>query len=260
MDHPSESSLDGSAMGAVPRGPARRPPGRPSLSHYVAAPVSSIRDETPTSRVLTLDLRGSELVGQYTTPGQYVQMMVDDHPPTFFSIASAPAQATSLEFLIRQKGGPAEALCRLSPGDEVWVSPVAGAGFPMDRIVGGDLLLFATGSGMAPIRAALLHVLPRRDALGAVHLFYGVRDEREVAFMSEIDGWIQAGIDVHLTLSRPGEGWAGLRGYVQHSLERIGPPVEGASVLVCGVDGMVTAVTEALSGRGLPRDHVFKNF
>lgn len=234
--------------------------GSRSLSHYLPLRVLEVHPETPTAALVSVDLTDVTLPTPYVMPGQYLQMRVGDHPPAFFSIASPPADTRRLQFLIRRQGPAAEAILTLQPGEEVWVSPVAGAGFPMGRAEGGDLLLFATGSGIAPIRAVVGHVLGRRARFGRVWLYMGARNEAEVAFASEIEGWERGGINVRLALSQPSTAWTGARGYVQSLLAQDRPELAGVTALVCGVEGMIEAVTAEMEARGVPRDHVFKNF
>lgn len=236
---------------------------------FITVPIASIRPETPTLVRLSLDLRGSPLMGQYTVPGQYVRMFVGEQTPNYFSIASAPEDRRHLEFLIRTKGDPALALAASRAGDPVQVSPVAGRGFPVDEGRGGDLALFAAGSGIAPIRAVIGHVLADRRAFGHVTLCYGVRDRQELAFGDEIDAWRAAGIETWVTLSRPTEDWVGLRGYVQDSLDHALPPgawprspepADLPTAFVCGFEEMVEAITAGLEVRGVPPSRIFKNF
>ena len=55
-------------------------------------------------------------------------------------------------------GSAAAALCEAAPGATVDASPVLGSGFPMDRAPPSSfhtMLLFATGSGIAPVRALI---------------------------------------------------------------------------------------------------------
>jgi ferredoxin-NADP reductase len=71
---------------------------------------------------------------------------------------------------------------RCCAGAEVSVSPVQGKGFPVEKIPAADVstvLMFATGSGISPIKALIesgsLEAGSRKD----VRLYWGTRNEGE---------------------------------------------------------------------------------
>jgi len=113
----------------------------------------------------------------YTAPGQYCQFRVgEDSKPAFIAIASAPGQP--VELLVKAQGGTSDQLCRLRAGDRLECSPVMGGGFPLDQAPPADfdtLLLFATGSGISPVRACIESGALRAAERQAVKLYYGVR-------------------------------------------------------------------------------------
>lgn len=82
---------------------------------------------------------------------------------------------------------------------QVMVSPVMGKGFPLEKVPPedfGTMLIFATGSGISPIKALIdagdLDATDRQD----VTLFYGAHDANSMAFMS----WCEAACPYSLSL------------------------------------------------------------
>lgn len=95
----------------------------------------------------------------------------------------------------RSSGSTAELLCNASAGDPVSVSPVMGKGFALDRLPASTtraVLLFATGSGISPLRAVIdSGALAGRD----VTLYYGTRNPgegTEQGWGRDMQGWIGA--------------------------------------------------------------------
>ena len=102
----------------------------------------------------------AETAKGYTTPGMFVQMRTSEEgKPAFIAIASAPEEGSStFELLIKSTEGTAGEICALAAGSEVGVSPVMGKGFDLSKAPEDETpvtLLFATGSGISPIRALI---------------------------------------------------------------------------------------------------------
>jgi NAD(P)H-flavin reductase len=209
---------------------------------------------------LVLDIGGTPLVGTHRTPGQYVRLALPEVGEGMFAIASAPEPfSTRWEFLLKGGGPLADALMRLEPGAEVRSTRPEGRGFPLVLARGKDLVLFATGSGISPIRSVIESIRAERSAYGRVTLFFGARTPQAFAYEDELHQWEAAGIRVVRTVSQPGaSGWQGLTGYVQAHLGE--ESVEGALAFVCGQSGMVQGVMDALRTRGLPREAIHLNY
>ncbi|EFJ45138.1 hypothetical protein VOLCADRAFT_106094 [Volvox carteri f. nagariensis] len=203
------------------------------------------------------------LAAGYAVPGQFIQIKVGDSKPGFFAIASAPGAHSDglLEFLI--KGAPgttAELLCNAGDGTEVAVSPVMGKGFPLDRLPASNttaVLMFATGSGISPIRAVIdSGTLAGRD----ITLYYGTRNTDSTAYRELLPDWQAKGVKVVQVFSESKQG------YVHDVFEREGLsklPADAASAvgaLLCGHKGMCQAITSLLTAKGVPPEKILLNF
>jgi NAD(P)H-flavin reductase len=207
---------------------------------------------------LGLDVKGTPIAGAHRLAGQYVKLSLEGKGEGYFAIASAPGDGHHFEFLIKRGSPLADALGASRAGDPVKMSAPSGKGFPLERARGRDLLLFATGSGISPIRSVIEEVRRERAAYGKVLLFFGARTPDAFAFDAELAEWERAGIEVVRTVSQPPEGWTGRRGYVQAHLGNT--DVAGAVAFLVGQKPMVQAVTDELARRGMPRENVFLNF
>lgn len=222
----------------------------------VAAVLPAAEDLTE----LILDIGGTPLVGTHRTPGQYVRLALPEMGEGMFAIASPPEPfGTRWEFLLKGGNPLADTLVTLQPGAPVRSWRPEGRGFPLAQARGGNLLLFATGSGISPIRSVIESIRQERGAYGRVTLYFGVRTPRAFAYEDELHHWEAADIRVVRTVSQPGaSGWQGLTGYVQAHLGE--EQVEDTVAFVCGQSGMVQGVMDALRTRGLPREAIHLNY
>jgi NAD(P)H-flavin reductase len=143
------------------------------------------------------------------------------------------------------------------------MSPPFGDGFPVEDGLDRDVLLFAAGSGIAPIRALVQHVLDDRAIFRRVTLFYGQRHGSEFAYTGEHLDWERGGIRVVLCPSQEDDAWPGVRGRVQEvasSLALGGAEPGRTTAFVCGMTAMVDDVRATLAKSGVPPEHVHLNF
>lgn len=218
----------------------------------------------------------AETAAEYAVPGQYVQVRLnEDTKPLFLAIASAPdKENASFEFLIKKTEGN-EWMTGAKGGDTVELSQVLGGGFPMEENFDGfkydfptqNVLLFAAGSGIAPIKAAmesgLLGVAAGEEggAGRTARLYYGVQNSDELCFVDSFSKWEQKGFQIVPVLSQAPDDWKGRTGYVQAALEEDGVPIpRNSGALMCGMKGMAESVKDVLSKAGVFEGRVLTNF
>jgi NAD(P)H-flavin reductase len=211
---------------------------------------------------LVVDFGDTGIADGYTVGGQFVQLAVGGGKPGFYAIASAPGGERRLEFLVKKDGATSAALCELWPGATISSSAVMGRGFPVADHPGRDLLIFATGSGISPIRALVEGGVA--EGRGQVHLYYGCLDHSWMAYRERLDDWRARGVAVHTTFDHEPEGsdYSGPTGFVQDVYAAAPPDIDvrEAAAVLCGLKGMVQATTALLTGQGMPADRVLLNF
>jgi NAD(P)H-flavin reductase len=222
--------------------------------------VLAARDETPALRSLRLDL--GPLAATHSLPGQVVKVRAPSGE-AYFALASAPAADRHADLLVKRGGRIADEVVAASvPGATLEVSAPFGKGFPVAAAEGRDVLLFAAGSGIAPVRALLEHMMAHRDRFGRATLFYGQRTGSDFAYRSEHLDWERHGIRVVLCPSAD-EAWQGVRGRVQEVARALafgGADPGGTEAFVCGMSAMVADVKATLAEAGVPPEHVHLNF
>lgn len=232
----------------------------PTAHH--ATPVVAAWDETPALRGLRL-LLPPVAAAEHQRPGQVVKVRVAPGEG-YFALASAPSADGRAELLVKRGAPVADAVVEAArPGASLELTSPFGRGFPLESARGRDVLLFAAGSGVAPIRSLVQAIIARRDEVDRVVLFYGQRRGAEFAYRAEHLGWERRGVRVVLCPSDEDDTWPGVRGRVQeaaHALDWGGARPAQASAFVCGMSPMVKEVRAALAAAGAPPEHVHVNF
>jgi NAD(P)H-flavin reductase len=229
---------------------------------FTAVPVLAAWDETPALRGIRL-LLPPPPARAHARPGQVVKVRAAGGEG-FFALATAPGPAgTPAELLVKRGHRVADGVAGAVAGGTLEVTEPFGKGFPVEDAEGRDVLLFAAGSGIAPIRSLVQDVIARRDAFRRVTLFYGQRRGGEFAYRAEHVEWERRGVRVVLCPSAEDEAWLGVRGRVQEvarSLAFGGIAPEGAVAFVVGMTSMVDDVKRTLAQAGVPPERVHLNF
>jgi NAD(P)H-flavin reductase len=231
-------------------------------AEHEPAPVLDAWDETAAFRGIRLALPPT-LARAHERPGQVVKARTEAGE-AFFALASAPDPGGTAELLVKRGGAVADALVAAAvPGRSIDLTRPFGAGFPVEEAEGRDVLVFAAGSAIGPIRALLQHLMIHRNRFGRVTLFYGQRRGAEFAYRAEHLDWERRGIRVVLCPSGEDDAWQGVRGWVQEvarSLAFGGAPPGEAVAFVSGMTAMVEDVRVTLAAAGVPPGRVHANF
>ncbi len=192
----------------------------------------------------------------HVRPGQYCELRVPGGEAAPYALANTPDER-ALVFIVKAGGDPGADIARLRVGEAVEVAVPSGPGFELGRAEGLDVAFVATGTGIAPIRAALDAVLARREVFGALSLYYGVRDDRFIALAHDLQRWRDAGVRVRVHHSRRG----GVResGYVQDMIEDDAPDPRLTYFVVAGHVELVAALVRYVTARGVGRERVIEN-
>ena len=273
---------------------------------WSAAAVERNIQACPSGSCISLKLNVDDGT-EFMYPGQYVQVKPSgdtDVNPVFLAIASAPTgtppkptppgkkkkakdeadaaagpeASTPLpgtwEFLIKKTDNN-DWLTNIQPGQSLDVSQVMGGGFPCQENLEGfkydfptqNVLLFATGSGIAPIRSAIESKQLNISGGRTCTLYYGVRTPDDMPYVSKFAQWEELGVQVVPVISQPdlpcesGAVWQGRTGYVQNALEEDGVPIpRNSGALLCGVKGMCESVKSTLLDSGMFEGRILFNF
>jgi len=218
--------------------------------------ISGIRDQARITR--SFDLRPERAVD--FTPGQVAILRVEGEEPAYFAFAGAPADR-DLEVLVKQKAGASRIIYDMCVGGRIELLDVCGRGFMLDEMTGRDLVFVAMGTGVAPLRSALRHVLKRKNEFGQLVVLYGARTPDDFCYRDETDAWESAGVELRQVVSRPdGHDWSGPTGYVQSLLDNVLPHLASPVALICGSREMIDQTRERLGKMGFKPDEILTNY
>ena len=193
-------------------------------------------------------------------PGQVAVLSVPGEAPAYFAFASAP-EDPELEVLVKQKMGASNLIFDMNPGERIELLEVAGHGFALDEQQGKDLVFVAMGTGVAPLRSALRHVLSRQKEFGQLVVLYGARTPDDFCFRDETEDWEAAGVELRQVISRPdGHDWSGPTGYVQTLLDHVLPALQSPVALICGSPEMMEQTRGRLQQMGFAPDAILTNY
>jgi NAD(P)H-flavin reductase len=224
--------------------------------------IADLRPSTPGTRLLRLALDGIRfdfLAGQAVLLGLHGQ---DERRP--YSIASGPDEARRtgwLDFLVKvdASGEPGPHLTGWRTGAAVDIVGPLGGFSVSGRADGGTVLFVAGGTGIAPLRSILRHLIDA-GSTARLRLVESARSPTEFAFADEF-GQMAAGglIEWYPTVTQDDEdAWTGPRGRIDESL--LASLVEGSSTMcfVCGPPEMVVTVRDLLGRLGIPDERIHR--
>jgi NAD(P)H-flavin reductase len=178
-------------------------------------------------------------------------------PGQFNMLSGDPGRPELLVHTIRAVGAVTRALQRLRKGDLVGVRGPFGTAWPVEEAHGHDLVIVAGGSGLAPLRPALYHVLGHRSMYGRVVLLYGARTPRDILYPKQLSLWRgRFDVEVEVTVDRATADWQGSVGLVTRLIERAPFDPASAMAFLCGPEVMIRFSALALEGRGVARDSI----
>jgi ferredoxin-NADP reductase len=227
----------------------------------VTVPLAGVSAATPRSRLVTLDLRGS---GFSFLPGQAVLVGAHGAPERRpYSIACSPEQAADtdrLELLmaLEDNGELGPHLPSVAAGTLVDVDGPLGTFIFPAALTHRRLLFVAGGTGIAPLRAMIDHVL-RRTPARAMSVLYSARRGDEFAFIDELRAHAASGrLELHPTVTRDdGPAWAGGRGRIGRThFESVLHEPAATLCFVCGPRTMVSESVAMLQQLGVPESAI----
>jgi ferredoxin-NADP reductase len=227
--------------------------------------------------------------------GQFISAVADDpngkQQTRAYSIASA-ANGNHFELCVNRVpdgffSNHLADLTDLPPGGSIEVHGPHGH-FVLKQPV-TDSIFISTGTGVAPMRGFAQWLFPQtgpdagldRSEGKEIWMVYGTRHESELYYREEFEAMAARQPNFHYlpTLSRAGDSWKGLRGYVQDHVARIieeraarlgitlpvaapDPSIPPADLkfdiyaYICGLNNMVSSVREKLASYGWHRKQI----
>jgi len=191
----------------------------------------------------------------------------------YYSIASGPGYGNRFDLCIKQTDDKiGEAISGLEPGG--WFQCFGPSGDFSVRAEPRDSLFIATGSGIAPLRSMIEHLIGHHEAIAqkAVEnddepplprnlcLIHGARTVDRLLYEDQFDTLASEHPYFHFwpTVSRPHPEWEGRRGRVlQHLGDAVNGNAQDIDVYICGRTEMIDIVREELAEVGVDPGSIF---
>ena len=197
--------------------------------------------------------------------GQYIEFILKDGRRRAFSIANAPHLDEYLELHIRHIPGGSftghvfdemkdRALLRIE-------GPLGN--FYLREESPRPVIMMAGGTGFAPIKGMLEHAF-YTGFDRPIHLFWGVREQRDL-YMDELPaGWAKqhAGFRYTPVLSEPAErtpDWQGATGLVTDAVIQAYPQLDAFDIYMSGPPAMIEAATPHFVAHGAQPGHMYSD-
>lgn len=217
--------------------------------------IARVRRET--AETVTLSLPAPPGTASFL-PGQFNMLYVFAVGEVPISFSGDPSRPEEIEHTIREAGAVTAALRRLRRGAVIGVRGPYGRPWPLDRVVGRNLVLVAGGLGLAPLRPAVLHILAHRHQYGDVRLLIGARSPGDLLYRRDLARWRARGdLRVETIVDRAGPDWKGRVGVVPALLADTPLTPDRTAVFVCGPEVMMRFTARELLERGLPDRDVY---
>jgi CDP-4-dehydro-6-deoxyglucose reductase len=198
-------------------------------------------------------------------PGQYLDVLLEDGKRRSFSIACPPHDAGLLELHVRRVagGGFTERLfgagaTPLAPGSLLHIEGPMGQ-FSY-RHGPGPVIMVAGGTGFAPLKSMLRHVLETGLSRN-IHFYWGARHAADVYEEQRVLEWTrrhpQLSFTAVLSEARSAEAAHHRTGWVHDAVLADHPNLSAFEVYTAGPPAMIEAMRASFPRHGLPRERLY---
>ena len=168
---------------------------------------------TEQEKFFRIELDGKKELGHL--PGQFVQVSLFGYGEAPISVCSSSTDKGFFDLTVRRVGSVTNALHRLEAGATLGIRGPFGSSFPIDKMVGSNLLIVAGGLGIVPLRSLIRYILDKRKDFGEVQILLGCKTPKDMLFSDEIDDWARrADIKFNCTVDRADPEWKGNVGLI----------------------------------------------
>jgi ferredoxin-NADP reductase len=172
-----------------------------------------------------------------------------------YSVASPPHEPNALELCVQHvEGGIASTFFwHLKGGETVTITGPHGR-FLLKEPMDYEPVFMATGTGVAPLRGMIKHLL-HINFMKPTWLFFGTRYEHALLYESEFRSFagLRHNFRYYPTVSRP-KDWRGETGHVQQTFQKYITDYSNKEIYLCGWLEVVKAVCKDLEALGVPKE------
>lgn len=187
-------------------------------------------------------------------PGQYIDILLEDGRHRSFSIANAPHNDEFLELHIRlvENGLFTPKVFNSMQAKELMRIEGPHGSFFFHEDSDRDIILVAGGTGFAPIKSILEHLI-EEQITRTVYLYWGARSEADLYLNELSENWMSENNNIRYipVLSQAESTWSGKTGYVHQAVLDDFSDLEPFDIYVCGPPAMIIAAKEEFQTKGM---------
>jgi len=195
--------------------------------------------------------------------GQYIDILMRGGMRRSLSLANPPHADEFLELHLRNYGGPFSdhVFNKMKEKDILRFEGPLGTFFMREESA-KPMILLASGTGFAPIKAMIEHAL-HKGVTRPMTLYWGGRRPADLYLNDLPQGWQRDhGIKYVPVISDalPEDGWTGRTGFVHRAVMEDFPDMTGYQVYACGAPVVVESAHKDFTSRcRLPEDEFFSD-
>ena len=201
-------------------------------------------------------------------PGQYLDVLLEGGRRRSFSIANPPHDSDLIELHVRRVagGGFTERLFG-TDGAALHAGSLLRIEGPLGQFIyrpgSGPVVMIAGGTGFAPLKSMLRHILEDGSDNGRdLHLYWGARRPPDLYEEATALTWARRYPRFHfhavLSESPPAEAGSNRRtGWVHEAVLADHPNLTGFEVYAAGPPAMIEAIRASFPSQGLDRDRLY---
>jgi sulfhydrogenase subunit gamma (sulfur reductase) len=201
-------------------------------------------------------------------PGQFLMVSLWGKGEVPISITSTYGSHKYIELCIRRVGYITTALHLLKPAAKIGIRGPFGNTFPIEKAKGKDILFFAGGLGIVPLRPLIHKAMNEKNKFKRIALICGSRNPREILFKDDIDSWQGKGLKLILgvrkglqlltdAVERKDKSLQGKVGTVTEYPNISKISFKNAYAFICGPPIMINETMKSLSMMGMHEDNIF---
>ena len=244
--------IESREVGAARDIPIKKLPCRVQQMHRVASDIMLLHLKLPAAERLQF------------LAGQYIDILLKDGGRRSLSMANPPHDDEYLELHLRNYGGAFSQYVfdRMKVRDILRLEGAFGTFF-LREDSDKPIVLLASGTGFAPIKAIVEHAFHRGNPRTMV-LYWGARVRADL-YMNELpERWAAEHNNFRyvpvLSEALPTDAWTGRTGLVHEAAMRDIADMSGCQVYACGAPAMVEAARRDFTAQcGLPEDEFFSD-
>ena len=233
-----------------------------ALLPWRSGTIIRIENETPDTKRFWIEV--PELSSFSFIPGQFVTLDLPIHEKPnkrlrSYSIASWPDGTNVFELLIvldRGGAGTTYMFEEITTGSAINFRGPQGV-FKLKEPLNKDIFLVCTGTGIAPFRSMIHHLINNNIPHQHIYLIFGCRTKNDLLYYDEMKKLQQnlAGFIYLPVLSR--EKWEGHTGYVHPVYETLCIERKPAAFFLCGWKGMIDEARKRILEMGYNGNDIF---